>query len=88
MSGEDVIKYVLLGATTVQLLSVILINGWESIGRINREIEEYIKRKGIQSLREIRGKALESLTHPDQIIRWSGESKGGARNTWIEDKNN
>jgi dihydroorotate dehydrogenase (fumarate) len=39
MSGEDVIKYVLLGATTVQVLSVIMVNGWESISRINSEIE-------------------------------------------------
>jgi len=82
MSGEDVIKYVLLGATTVQILSVILINGWESIARINNEIEDYLQRKGLQSLDQIRGKALEAMTHPDEIIRWSGESKSGARNVW------
>jgi len=82
MSGEDVIKYVLLGATTVQILSVILINGWESIARINNEIEDYLQRKGLQSLDQIRGKALEAMTHPDEIIRWSGEPKSGARNVW------
>jgi dihydroorotate dehydrogenase (fumarate) len=82
MSGEDVIKYVLLGATTVQILSVILINGWESIARINNEIEDYLRRKGLQSLDQIRGKALEAMTHPDEIIRWSGEPKSGARNVW------
>jgi dihydroorotate dehydrogenase (fumarate) len=82
MSGEDVIKYVLLGATTVQILSVILINGWESIARINNEIEDYLERKGLQSLDQIRGKALEAMTHPDEIIRWSGEPKSGARNVW------
>ena len=85
MSGEDVIKYILLGATTVQLLSVIMINGWESIGRINGEIADYMKRKSIKSLDEIRGKALGSLTPPDEIIRWSGESKKGPRNSWDED---
>ncbi|MBM4160445.1 MAG: hypothetical protein FJ217_05020 [Ignavibacteria bacterium] len=82
MSGEDVIKYVLLGATTVQILSVILINGWESIARINKEVEEYLERKGLDSLEQIRGKALEAMTHPDEIIRWSGESKTGPRNVW------
>jgi dihydroorotate dehydrogenase (fumarate) len=82
MSGEDVIKYVLLGATTVQILSVILINGWESIARINNEIEDYLHRKGLQSLDQIRGKALQAMTHPDEIIRWSGEPKSGARNVW------
>jgi dihydroorotate dehydrogenase len=86
MSGEDVVKYVLLGATTVQILSVIMVNGWESISRINGEIEAYLRRKGLESLDQIRGKALQAMTHPDEIIRWSGESKKGARNTWKDEK--
>jgi dihydroorotate dehydrogenase (fumarate) len=82
MSGEDVIKYILLGATTVQVLSVIMVNGWKSVGKMNAEIEEYMNRKGITSLSEIRGKAVESITRPENIIRWSGESKKGPRNVW------
>ena len=75
MSGEDVIKCVLLGATVVQILSVIMVNGWESIARINNEVEAYLERKGVSSLEEIRGNALKNMTHPDEIIRWSGEPK-------------
>jgi dihydroorotate dehydrogenase (fumarate) len=86
MSGEDVIKYIMLGATTVQVLSVIMVNGWESIGRINTEIEEFMKQKDISSLDQIRGKALASITFPDEIVRWSGESKKGPRNTWNDEK--
>jgi hypothetical protein len=73
---------VLLGASTVQILSVIMINGWDSISRINAEIEEYLTRKGLNSLEQIRGKALEAMTSPEDIIRWSGEPKAGARNDW------
>jgi hypothetical protein len=76
----------MLGATTEQILSVIMINGWESIGQINGEIEQYMTRTGISSLDQIRGKALEAMTHPDEIIRWSGESKKGPRNIWTDDK--
>jgi dihydroorotate dehydrogenase (fumarate) len=82
MNGEDVIKYVLLGATTVQILSVIMVNGWDSISRINDEVVEYCKRKKIRSLDEIRGEALKHMTPPDNIVRWSGEPKTGPRNTW------
>jgi len=82
MTGEDAIKYILLGATTVQILSVILVNGWDSITRIQEEIKEYMKRKDIASLESIRGKALEVMTDPDEIIRWSGESKQGPRNVY------
>lgn len=86
LTGEDVIKYVLLGASTVQVLSVIMINGWESIARINIEIENYLQRKDLKSLDEIRGKALKAMTHPDEIVRWSGEPKSGARNIWNDDE--
>ncbi len=86
MSGDDVVKYIMLGATTVQILSVIMINGWESIGRINEEIKQYMNRTGIASLDQVRGKALESMTDPDEIIRWSGESKKGPRNMWSDEK--
>jgi len=82
ISGEDVIKYILLGATTVQILSVVMINGWNSVSTINKEVEDYMKRKEITSLDEIRGKVLKCLTHPDEIIRWSGEPKSGPRNEW------
>ena len=82
MSGEDVVKYVLLGASTVQILSVIMVNGWDSISRINNEIAAYMEHKGIASLEEIRGTALKHMTSPEDIIRWSGEPIHGPRNTW------
>lgn len=82
ISAEDVIKFILLGATTVQILSVIMVNGWESVRRINKELEDYLKKKEVTSLDEIRGKALKYLTLPDDIVRWSGEPKSGPRNVW------
>lgn len=84
MSGEDVLKYVLLGASTVQILSVIMVNGWDSVQRINNEVAEYMRRKNLTSLDEIRGNALKAMTSPDDIVRWSGESKRGPRNFWDE----
>ncbi|MEX2191194.1 MAG: hypothetical protein WEB33_10895 [Bacteroidota bacterium] len=88
MTGEDVIKYVLLGATTIQILSVIMVNGWDSIKRITGEVNEYLDRKGLASLDLIRGKALTSMTPPDDIVRWSGEPKSGPRNLWKNKKGN
>jgi dihydroorotate dehydrogenase (fumarate) len=82
LNGEDVIKYILLGATTVQILSAIMINGWDSVNQINKEISDYMVRKNISSLADIRGRALQRMTHPEEIIRWSGEPKSGPRNVW------
>lgn len=82
MTGEDVVKYALLGATTMQILSVIMVNGWDSIGRINQEILTYCEQQGIRSLGDIRGETLKHMTPPDDIVRWSGEPKSGPRNVW------
>jgi len=80
MTGEDALKYILLGASTVQVLSVIMVNGWGSMGQMNADIAAYLERKGVGSIESIRGKALANLTPPDQIIRWSGEPLDGSRN--------
>ncbi|MEW6510933.1 MAG: hypothetical protein AB1428_08260 [Bacteroidota bacterium] len=82
MTGEDAVKYFLLGASTAQILSVILVNGWESIAHINTEIAAYLDRRGAPSPEAIRGKALANLAAPEDIIRWSGESLHGPRNVW------
>lgn len=82
MTGEDVLKYILVGASTVQILSVIMVNGWETIAKMNDDIGEYMAKQGISSLDTIRGEATKHLTKPEDVIRWSGEPVGGPRNVW------
>lgn len=82
MKAEDAIKYVLLGASLIQILSVIMVNGWSAVTEIESGIYAYMERKKISSLEEIRGKALKKIIPPDEIIRWSGEPKKGPRNEW------
>jgi dihydroorotate dehydrogenase (fumarate) len=84
ITGDDVIKYILVGASTVQVLSAIMINGWETITRMNEQIARYMQSKGIGSLETMRGRAVACLTAPDRIVRWPGESAEGARNRWEE----
>jgi dihydroorotate dehydrogenase (fumarate) len=82
ISGEDVLKYIMVGATAVQVLSVIMVNGWASIKKMHDDLLDYMKRKRIQSLEEIRGIAVKNLTLHEEIVRWSGEKKSGPRNDW------
>ncbi len=82
MTAQDVIAYVLLGASTVQILSAIMVNGWNVVEEINAGIASYLERKKASSLEEIRGKALQNIVRPDEIVRWSGEPKSGPRNEW------
>lgn len=80
----DALKYIMLGATTVQVLSAIIVNGWETIKRINEGLLNFIVSKNIESLEELRGIASRNLVHPDLIVRWSGEKKSGPRNVFDE----
>jgi dihydroorotate dehydrogenase (fumarate) len=55
-SGEDVIKLVLSGATTVQIVSTLYRNGLTQISDILREMENWMDSKGYKNLSDFRGK--------------------------------
>ncbi len=68
-SGEDAIKYILAGAAAVQVAGAVILNGYEWIGKINREISEYMDRHGTANIEEIRGKAVPNVLGLDQVDR-------------------
>jgi dihydroorotate dehydrogenase (fumarate) len=82
LDWKDALKYIMLGATTVQVLSAIIVNGWETIKRINEGILNFLTERNIQNLESIRGVASKNLTDPELIIRWTGEKKSGPRNVF------
>jgi len=55
MNWEDVIEYMLAGATTVELGSVIGYHGLDVINKIIKGISGYLDKKGYKSVREIIG---------------------------------
>ncbi len=55
-TGEDVIKVLLAGATTVQVVSTLYKNGPEQLKRILTKLEDWMKEKGFDSLDQFRGK--------------------------------
>jgi dihydroorotate dehydrogenase (fumarate) len=56
LNGKDVLKMILAGADTVQVVSTIYKHGPKQIGKILDEIEEWMKAKKYQSLADFRGK--------------------------------
>lgn len=55
-TGEDAIKLILSGATTIQVVSAIYKHGLERIGEIKKDISEWMDKKGYSSIDEFRGK--------------------------------
>lgn len=60
--AEDAIKYILMGATTVQVCGAIYARGYKVLREIAEGIEEWMKKKGYHSIEDFRGKALPYLT--------------------------
>lgn len=55
-SGEDAVRYLLAGAHTVQVCSVLYEKGVQYLKTINRNIEEWMDKKGFTTISQFRGK--------------------------------
>lgn len=55
-SGEDVVKYLLAGADTVQMCSVLYKEGHEYIKEVLNSVESWMKENNFESINEFRGK--------------------------------
>ena len=60
--AEDAIKYILMGASTIQVCGAIYARGYKVLQEIADGIEAWMKKKGYSSIEEFRGKALPYLT--------------------------
>jgi dihydroorotate dehydrogenase subfamily 1 len=67
--GEDIIKYLLAGATTVQTVTAILLNGYEVIEEFVGGLKEYMDRKSYQRIEDFRGKLSSRIKGTYQIKR-------------------
>ncbi len=59
---EDVVEYVMLGATTVQVCTSIMWQGSGHFQTLLQGLNEYLEREKLESLDPIRGKALPYIT--------------------------
>lgn len=64
---KNVIEYIMLGASTVQLCTSLIMNGYGKIREILVDLENWLEQKGYSSLEDIRGQALVSLKSFEEI---------------------
>lgn len=58
---RNVLEYIMLGATTVQIGTTMMIGGPRAVEKIVRSFKAWCERKGIDDISEIRGSALKNL---------------------------
>ncbi|WP_369017751.1 NAD-dependent dihydropyrimidine dehydrogenase subunit PreA [Thermatribacter velox] len=59
---QEAVEYILLGATTVQICTEVMIRGLGMIDTLIRGLQTYLASKGVTSIEELRGQALSRLT--------------------------
>ena len=68
-NGEDVVKHILAGASTVQICTAIYIGGYGVCRGMIGYLERYMERKGFESLSDFRGRASERLLSMHEVLR-------------------
>jgi len=67
--GTDLVKYLLAGATTVQVCSAICLQGYEVVPRLLRGLEAWMEAKEYASPDAFRGRAAERVLGPEEVDR-------------------
>ncbi|MEI7904121.1 MAG: dihydroorotate dehydrogenase, partial [Candidatus Firestonebacteria bacterium] len=68
-SPEDVVKYLLCGAKTVQICSTVVLNGYKSIRKLNDGLLKFMQDKHYGSIDDFRGKITQRIKDSDAIDR-------------------
>ncbi len=55
---EDVVEYIMLGATTIQTVSAVMWDGYQALDRLIKGLYDFMKRKGYNSIEDFRGISL------------------------------
>ncbi|MEW6523022.1 MAG: tRNA-dihydrouridine synthase [Bacillota bacterium] len=69
MSWRDIVEYVMLGATTVQICTAVMWGGYEKIGQLLDGLRGFMAQRGLESLDEIRGIALPYITTTEEYAK-------------------
>ncbi len=66
---EDVVEYMMLGATTVQICTSIMWHGYSYFQTLLKGLSDYMKREGINSFETILGKTLPHIVTIDELAK-------------------
>ena len=64
---RNVLEYIMLGASAVQVGTAVMVNGPEIIREITEDLEKWAEEKKITSVEEIRGAALKKIKSFDEM---------------------
>ena len=73
----DVVKYLMAGASAVQVCSLAVLKGQEVYGKLARELSDWMDARGYASVSELRGRYARALAERER--EWEREGRQGRR---------
>jgi len=70
-SWDDIVRYIMVGAITVQSATAIIMCGYGVVRRWLRRIEAWMERKGYESIYDFKGLALKTIIRTTEVVRKS-----------------
>ena len=67
-SWKDVVEYIMLGASAVEVVSAVMWEGYDTIQKMADQISAFLDRKGYPSIGDIRGIALPMIGYYDDVL--------------------
>ncbi|RNC80980.1 MAG: NAD-dependent dihydropyrimidine dehydrogenase subunit PreA [Phycisphaera sp.] len=74
-SGEHAAQFILLGASTVQVCTGVMIHGYKLAGRMCDELSAFMDKHGFNSIEEFRGHSLKYFSTHADLVRRQAEAK-------------
>ena len=68
-SWDDIISYIMVGATTVQSATAVILQGYGVVRKWLRNITAWMERKGYESIHDFRGAALKNIASTREVAR-------------------
>lgn len=68
-SGGDAVKYLLAGATAIQVCTAVIVNGYQIIEKLNLEIEDYMNKHEFDSISQFRGLVCNRILGLNEVDR-------------------
>jgi len=70
-SWRDIVRYIMVGATTVQSATAVILRGYGVVKGWLREMTDWMLEKGYESICDFRGDALENIISTSDVVRGS-----------------
>jgi dihydropyrimidine dehydrogenase (NAD+) subunit PreA len=64
---QDAVEYILVGASTVQVCTAVMLRGYKIVERMKEELAAYMEKKGFESVAEMRGYILPKITAHEEL---------------------